>query len=90
MALATKLSVEMCGLKTDESSEVISLLKKFELPVTHEVSAEIINNFLIKDKKKNRSFIDFILLTKIGEACIKSIPIDELKERINDLCLKPI
>lgn len=89
MALATKLSEEMCGLNTEESSEVLSLLRKFELPVTHKVSAETINDFLIKDKKKNRSSIDFILLNSIGEACIKSIPIEDLKSKVIQLCKDP-
>ncbi|WP_421919591.1 3-dehydroquinate synthase [Marinifilum sp.] len=86
MTLATKLSEEMCGLDIEESSEVIALLRKFRLPVDHEVPAETINEFLIKDKKKNRSSIDFILLNGIGEACIKAIPIEDLKNKVHQLC----
>ncbi|NOU60202.1 3-dehydroquinate synthase [Marinifilum caeruleilacunae] len=89
MALATRLSEEMSGLSSDQSYEVISLLRMYKLPVDHEVPAETINNFLIKDKKKNRSSIDFILLNSIGEASIKAIPIEDLKSKVIRLCKDP-
>ena len=89
MILAAELSVEMCNLNSADSEKISSLLTDFELPLNHNVSAEIINQYLIKDKKKNRSTIDFILLKKIGEASIVTIPIDELKTKVIGLCAKP-
>jgi 3-dehydroquinate synthase len=86
MALATKLSEDILDLDKKESQEIIETLKSFELPTNHDVSAEIINDFLIKDKKKNRNSIDFILLNAIGESCIKTIPIEKLKNKIKKLC----
>ncbi|RUT79975.1 3-dehydroquinate synthase [Ancylomarina longa] len=89
MIIASKLSHEICGLSELDAFKIQSLLKAYELPVTHQVSAKVINEFLIKDKKKNRDTIDFILLRKIGEACIQSIPIEDLKNRIENLFTDP-
>jgi 3-dehydroquinate synthase len=86
MNLASQLSQELCELSDANSQKVSSLLRKFELPLEHDVSADTINQYLIKDKKKNRSTIDFILLKKIGEASIVSLPIDELKAKVRALC----
>lgn len=89
MVLATKLSEELCDLSKEEAQKVTELLQSYELPVTTDISSDIINEFLIKDKKKNRSSIDFILLTKVGEACIKTIPIEDLKSKVIQLCKDP-
>jgi len=86
MIMATKLSESMCDLSEADSKEIRDMLESFELPVSTEVTAETINEYLIKDKKKNRSSIDFILLNQIGEACIKTIPIEELKTKVIRLC----
>jgi len=89
MILASKLSQEICGLTELNVTEIQCLLKTYELPITHNVSAEIINEFLIKDKKKNQDSIDFILLRKIGEACIQNISIADLKNKVERLCAVP-
>jgi len=89
MKLACQLSQELCGLSNADAKKVNDLLQKFELPLEHKVSAATINQYLIKDKKKNRSAIDFILLKKIGEATIVSLPIDELKSKVTGLCANP-
>nr|WP_320119865.1 3-dehydroquinate synthase [uncultured Marinifilum sp.] len=85
MVLASKLSEDISGLPKTDSDAIKSLLENFELPVTTDVSSEIINEYLVKDKKKNRSSIDFILLNKIGDASIHSMAIDTLKSKIISL-----
>ena len=89
MILATKLSEELSGLSSKEAKEIKDLLESFELPVQHDIPAEIINQYLAKDKKKNQSLIDFILLEKIGNARIQSISIDDLKSKVVSLCTNP-
>lgn len=86
MVLATQLSEDHCGLNSDEATEIKGILESYELPVTHNVPATVINEYLVKDKKKNRSHIDFILLNSIGDACIKSIEIEDLKKMVEQLC----
>ena len=86
MNLACQLSKELCELSKVNCKKVSDLLQKFELPLVHDVPADIINQYLIKDKKKNRSTIDFILLKKIGEATIVTLPIEELKAKVVGLC----
>jgi 3-dehydroquinate synthase len=89
MNLACQISQELCELSDANAKKVNDLLQKFELPLKHDVPADIINQYLIKDKKKNRSTIDFILLKKIGEATIVSLPIEELKTKVIALCANP-
>lgn len=86
MVLAAKLSEEMCDLPKSESNKIKEILEQFDLPVKHNVPSETINEYLIKDKKKNRNSIDFILLNSIGDACIKPIEIDHLKKKVEQLC----
>lgn len=90
MILATHLSQELSGLSNKDAIEIKNILTAFELPVVHQVSAETINKYLVKDKKKNLSSIDFILLKKIGEACIQPIAVEDLKNRVAELCSNPI
>lgn len=89
MNLACRISQELCELSDADAKKVDDLLRKFELPLKHDVSADTINQYLIKDKKKNRLTIDFILLRKIGEATIVTLPIDELKTKVIALCANP-
>ncbi|PKQ61205.1 3-dehydroquinate synthase [Labilibaculum filiforme] len=89
MNLACRISQDLCELSEDNTKKVNNLLNDFGLPLQHDVSAETINQYLIKDKKKNRSTIDFILLKKIGEATIVTIPIEELKTMVIGLCANP-
>ncbi|BAX81930.1 3-dehydroquinate synthase [Labilibaculum antarcticum] len=89
MSLACRISQELCELSDANVKQVNDLLRKFELPLEHDVSADTINQYLIKDKKKNRSTIDFILLKKIGEATIVTLPIEELKTKVIGLCANP-
>ncbi|MUP38939.1 3-dehydroquinate synthase [Labilibaculum euxinus] len=89
MNLACQLSQELCELSDIDAKRANDLLRKFELPLDHDVSADMINQYLIKDKKKNRSAIDFILLKKIGEATIVTLPIEELKTKVIALCANP-
>ncbi|WP_372751505.1 3-dehydroquinate synthase [Labilibaculum sp.] len=89
MNLACQLSQELNGLSADDVQKVNDLLTDFKLPIDHQVSAETINQYLSKDKKKNRSTLDFILLKKIGEATIVTLPIEELKARVIGLCANP-
>jgi len=84
--LACQLSQELCGLSDDDAKKITNLLRDFELPLLHNVPADTINKYLIKDKKKNQFDIDFILLEKIGQAKILSIPIEELKTKVIGLC----
>ncbi|MGQ1910114.1 3-dehydroquinate synthase [Marinifilum sp. RC60d5] len=85
MVLASKLSESETNLSHSDSKEIKNLLEDFELPVATNVSSDIINEYLVKDKKKNRSSIDFILLNKIGEASIQPMAIDTLKSKIISL-----
>jgi len=76
--MASLLSQKILKLSSVDVNEIYKLLQDFDLPTQYPINAEIINNFLAMDKKKNKDKIDFILLERIGESVIKSIDISYL------------
>lgn len=80
---ACKISQQINNFSSEESTHVIDLLKKYNLPVDLDFDKEKIWNVLLMDKKKFGDTINFILLNKIGDAVVKPIPIDQLKEIFN-------
>ena len=85
MVAACKISSEINNFSNVESEKVIELIKKYALPVTlpfGESRRGAIWEILIMDKKKSGDTMNFILLNKIGDAVVKSIPLPQLKELI--------
>jgi 3-dehydroquinate synthase len=68
-----------------ESQRVIDLLDKFGLPTDAEFDKGKVMEILKKDKKKEKDFINYILLEKIGKGKIQQIPIKQLEKFINQL-----
>ena len=68
-----------------ESQRVIDLLDKFGLPTDAEFDKGKVLEILKKDKKKEKDFINYILLEKIGKGKIQQIPIKQLEKFINQL-----
>lgn len=58
------------------------VLEKYQLPTEFEYSLEEMFSLLKNDKKASGDYIKIILLNRIGEAYIKKIRINELKEYI--------
>jgi len=58
------------------------LLEKFRLPVRLEFSRQQVLEAIGKDKKREGDLLKFVLLTRIGEAVVSEISIQELAELI--------
>jgi 3-dehydroquinate synthase len=76
MAMAAGLSEKILSFK--QTSRLISLLDKYELPTSADYSKKKIFEILISDKKRDGNSINFILLEKIGKAVIRKISFDNL------------
>lgn len=72
MGVACKLSANKGNFKDD--NRVLKLLKLYGLPPYFEFDAKAVFNIIMKDKKKEKTTIQFIILKKIGQASI--LPID--------------
>ncbi|HEY8687930.1 MAG TPA: 3-dehydroquinate synthase [Chitinophagaceae bacterium] len=82
MVAACKISEGVNNFSQAESERVIQLLKKYDLPVDLKIDKEKVWEVLIMDKKKSGDTMNFILLNKIGNGIVKSIPLNQLKEII--------
>ncbi|WP_286005859.1 3-dehydroquinate synthase [Campylobacter avium] len=78
--MANRLALNLGLLKEDEVKKVQRLLSKFKLPTSYKI--EDVNEFyeaFFLDKKTHNEKINFILLSKLGEAFIKNdVPKDVL------------
>ena len=79
MAAAVAHSVARGGLSTAEAKRIVALLEKLGLPTTAPANPENIVAALRKDKKKSADMIHFILLTGIGRAAVKKLPLAEIE-----------
>ncbi len=87
IAAACLVSEQLNDFPSAERQKIISLLKKYKLPVTIKFDKEKIWQLLLLDKKKYGDTINFILLDKIGKAIIKPVSIAQLHEVFNDIQL---
>jgi len=84
MAAACNLSEQLAGLHFDEARRVVMLLAKYHLPVDIETDHEKVFEVLKMDKKRVRDEVDFILLSRIGMAEIKPVPLSTLHDHLKE------
>ncbi|TBR19698.1 MAG: 3-dehydroquinate synthase [Chitinophagaceae bacterium] len=82
MAFASIVSQKINGFK--EAHRVINLLSKYGLPTFASFDKQKVLEVLKKDKKREKSAINYILLERIGKGVSKLIPITELENIIQD------
>jgi 3-dehydroquinate synthase len=80
MLAASALSVKKGLLSETEDQRLGKLLKNLGFPVQPKPGRKKISQALKKDKKRRHDLINFVLLSKIGNAVIKEISIQELSE----------
>ncbi|HEY9363186.1 MAG TPA: 3-dehydroquinate synthase [Chitinophagaceae bacterium] len=81
MVAASRISQQLTGFKDTE--KIITVLKKYGLPVQAEFDKKKAFALMKMDKKKVKGDMHFILLQKIGKGVIQSIPVTELQKMIN-------
>lgn len=78
MVMITEAS-EKAGLTEKGTLEkIISLCKKYNLPVSDNADVNEIINYCASDKKAGGGNVNLVLLRKIGDSFIRKTPLDEL------------
>jgi 3-dehydroquinate synthase len=85
MVAACTLSEELNHFSKHNKQKVIRLLQQYHLPVHFSFDENLIWDVLVLDKKRQNDSISFVLLEDIGNAVIKPIPLEQLKQLIH-LC----
>jgi 3-dehydroquinate synthase len=83
MTYACNISKQLTGFK--QSIRVTSLLNKYGLPTYAEFDKAKAFEILLKDKKKAKREMSYVLLEKIGKGIVKNIPLTDLKTIIESL-----
>ena len=85
---ACNISMKRAGFSANERDEIITLLKKFELPtkLPTEIDRGKIVNAIAHDKKFSGGKIRFVVTSKIGRAHISSeVTMDDIRAAIEEL-----
>lgn len=83
MVAACKISEELNNFSRTQSERIIDLLNKYHLPVDLQFDQGKVWAILVMDKKKSGDTMNFILLNKIGNGIVKPIPLQQLKNLLN-------
>ena len=78
MTYASVISEKL--MKFKEARRVTELLQRYDLPTFAEFEGRKVFDVLKMDKKREREFMNYVLLEKIGKGVVKSIPLDELEK----------
>jgi len=83
MVAACMISEEYTDFK--DTSRVITTLKKYGLPTLAEFDPKAVMNVLRMDKKKVKDSMNYVLLNKIGQGVVKTIPIVQLEKLVQSI-----
>ncbi len=79
MVIACKISEKETKLNAEVTDRVKKLLEQYGLPTSAEMETKKVMEVLAMDKKKNSEGISYILLKNIGEAEIKTLSPDQIR-----------
>ncbi|MGM0403224.1 MAG: 3-dehydroquinate synthase [Thermodesulfobacteriota bacterium] len=80
MTAAARLSVEKNRLSGDDARRLVNLLEALHLPTRAEMDVPAVIDALARDKKREGDQIHFVLLNRIGDACIEAIRLNLLEK----------
>ncbi len=81
MTYASEISAQLTGFK--QTARVVKLLQQYGLPAYAKFNAQKALTVLKMDKKRERKDINFILLQKIGNGLVQSIPLKDIEKIIS-------
>ena len=86
MGVAVRFSQKWAGLEQDDADRALRLIKSLGLPtgLPGDIDSESLLVALEKDKKILGNVCHFVLIRKIGQALIHSIPVEELRRRLEE------
>lgn len=85
MVIAAKISAEINNFDIVSVERLKNILLKYHLPVSMELNNMQLLTLLKKDKKRAGNKINFVMLSKIGEAIVKQISFKEIEYLQNQL-----
>ena len=83
MVAASLISEQYTHFK--DTDRITAVLKRYGLPTTAEFNTKEVMEVLRMDKKKVMDSMNYVLLDKIGQACVKVIPIVELDKLLQSI-----
>lgn len=83
MVMACMISTPYKNFK--DTKRVVTLIKKYGLPVHQSYKAAAVIEVMKADKKKVRDVISYVLLEKVGKAVVQPIAIDEVENILTQL-----
>jgi len=83
MAVASLISEEYTNFK--DTDRIIDTLKRYGLPTQMDFDVKEIMNVLRMDKKKVRDSMNYIMLNKIGQAVVKTLPIIQIDKLLQSI-----
>jgi 3-dehydroquinate synthase len=83
MAYACNISKQLLGFK--QTDDVVKTLQQYGLPTHATFNKQKVFDVLKMDKKREKKEMNFILLERIGKGIIKSIPLNQLQQIINNI-----
>jgi len=86
MVMAARLSHALGYLSSADADLIHQLVTAAGLPGNLMTDPDAIFENIRKDKKKQGDAIHFVLLEGLGNAQVKSIPLNDLKPMLHDLC----
>ncbi|MGE5108269.1 MAG: 3-dehydroquinate synthase [Sphingobacteriales bacterium] len=80
MVAAATISEEINNFNTADKERLIRVLEQYHLPIHFSYDKVKVFNTLCMDKKRENNAMNYVLLRNIGEAEVKSIPLEQLKD----------
>ena len=80
MVAACNISHKINNFSAGDITRVTRILETYHLPLETKFDEDKVWEVLLMDKKKSGDTMNFVLLNKIGEAIIKSIPLAQLRQ----------
>jgi 3-dehydroquinate synthase len=83
MTYAAVISERYTGFK--DANKVARLLQLYDLPTFADFDKQKVFSVLKMDKKREKKDINYVLLKKIGKGIVRTIPLTELEQIIQDI-----
>jgi 3-dehydroquinate synthase len=80
MAFAAGLSKQLGYLKETDYNDILLLLHDYGLPLSLELDKNQVFDTLLRDKKKEKDKMNFVLLKTIGDAFVKEMDTKVIKD----------
>ena len=80
MMIACIISERVADLDAEATERLKQILHQYQLPVSMAINTAKAMDVLLMDKKRRDELIDFIVLEKIGQGAIRSLPFDVVEK----------